>query len=276
MALACLGAESVREARGGRSRRALAKSTGIQSSVISDIEDASVLPSKQQLAALAACLPGLDAGKFEEAHRFGHIPWVAAIQDALVTGGAMSAGDIAVRISNAVTGCDPGLIRWRLVRELSRLESAENFTCLASGTWSLATNPGKGPSRDSSVGSSPSRWADHQITDRYDPEHDALFHIESIPGSNEIVLNRSHPYYEPLRDILRSQDTTDLEPQEVQRRLEAAAQMMRGLLVAWAEYEDGEKAGARRERVREARQAWGRAAKRASQSGDADDHTVAT
>lgn len=260
----CLGAESVRQARAGGSRRQLAKSAGIPASVLSDIEDASVLPSVQQLESLQRCLSGIDVEKFSEVQRLGYIPWIESIADALAREVELSIDQIAERIASTARDCATPIVKWRLMRELSRLEGSGNFMKLPSGAWSLAMQ--SGPIQRTT----PRRWETHQITERYDPEHDALFHLECAPGCNEIILNRSHPYYGPLRDLLWSEDCSDLDPEELRARLESAALMMRGLLVSWAEYEDGEKVGSRREAVRVVRQAWGRAARRIAQSNDVE------
>jgi len=236
---------------------------------MSDIEDASVLPSIQQLDALSQYIGGIDSTKFEEAQRVGQIPWAAAVEEILRSNGPSSANEIAQRIAESVKGCDPAMVTWRLARELSRLEGAGTFTRASSGAWTLNATGGEATATDPNRRPAPGRWSRHAISHRHDSEHDALFHVESVPGSSEIVLNRSHPCYETLRDLLGGADTADLTPEEMRSRLEAAARMMRGLLVAWAEYEDGEKAGARRENVREMRQAWGRAAKQVARS-DAD------
>ncbi len=272
VALACLGAESVRQARAGGSRRALGKATGIPSSVISDIEDASVLPSVDQIQKLSKHLSGIDAVKYADARKFGMIPWVDAIEGVLGAGQSMTASDLARHIASAIPNCEPDAVLWRLARELNRLEGAGIFEKATSGSWTVAkgTSNDGGQIRGSAI---TGRWSRHQITERHDPEHEALFYIETIPGANEIVLNRSHPLYGPLRELLDGSGS-GLTAEELRTRLDAAARLMKDLLVAWAEYEDGEKSGARRENVREVRRAWGRAARVMARSERDDDPPV--
>jgi hypothetical protein len=218
---------------------------------------------------IAKLVSHIAAIKFEEAHQIGEIPWTAAVRDVLTAHGPLRVNAIAQRIAESNEGCDSALIAWRLSRVLSRLEGSRTFAMDPAGAWALLRAPTDPYGRASRQDLEPGRWAHHRITDTCDPEHDALFHLESAPGSHEIVLNRSHPYYEPLRDLLSGTDMADLTAEALQTRLSAASRMVQGLLVAWAEYEDGEKAGARRDRVREARQAWGRAARHVAHSGTA-------
>ena len=78
VARACVAAESVRDARQGGSRTAIARATGIPRPVLSDIEDASVLPSRQQLAALKHALR--QQAKGASGHRRDLLPSIASVQ----------------------------------------------------------------------------------------------------------------------------------------------------------------------------------------------------
>jgi hypothetical protein len=58
-----------------------------------------------------------------------------------------------------------------------------------------------------------------------------------------------------------------LSEAEVREQLSGAANLVRELLVAWAEYETSEKVGRRQDHVREARRMWGRFARRVAGAG---------
>lgn len=255
VASACLGAELIRTSRASGSRRRLGKLTGIPSSVIADIEDGSVLPSDHQLAQLSKHLPGIRCDLFVPSKSWREIPWSEALLDLLSHGELQTVDALAQTLASAAAECEPRMVKWRLVRQLSRLESSGCVIRRENGTLeSVLRNPAVGELEVS-------RRKKHVVTARADPEQDALFHVESEPGHYRIILNGSHPHYKAMQQLLSHEPKADLSAEELSERLADAAKMVRELLIAWAEYEDGEKVGGRQDRAREARQAWGRHAR---------------
>jgi hypothetical protein len=72
-----------------------------------------------------------------------------------------------------------------------------------------------------------------------------------------------------LHSTLGVKGIQELDEAEARELLEGAVTLVRELLVAWADYEDNEKAGPRQDRVREVRQMWGRHARGIAMSGEA-------
>ena len=265
VALACVGADSIREARGTGSLRALGRLTDMPASVIADIEDCSILPSDSQLRELAKQLQSVRIDLFEDARRWAKIPWKEAVSEVVEQQLGLRTDDIAEVLSAASSECGVDFVRWRLKRQLARLESLGALTQSTDGTWTvprMAESPARGRSH---ISRSP--WRSAVVEVRSDPDQDAFFHLESEPGQCRIVLNRSHPHYSLLHDTLTIHDVDGLDEEQIRNLLAGAVKLVRQLVVAWAEYEDAEKAGVRQDRVREARRTWGRHAKRVA-AGD--------
>jgi hypothetical protein len=264
VASACVGAELLRLARASGSRRALGKVSGIPSDVIADIEDASVLPSEQQLLALQRSLPGVRSDLFKQCRPWGEIPWTEALTEILLRQPGLSMDGLARAVSVAMNDCEPGFVKWRLSRQLARLEGTGQFSKRPNGTWTVAPEDFVGvrqPPRG--------RWNQPALTFCDAPEQDALFHLESTPGQRSIVLNRAHPHYGALHRLLSNDGFEELGRDALRNGLVDASKLVRDLIVAWAEYEDAEKVGERQDRVGESRKAWGRHARRlATASGD--------
>lgn len=271
VALACIGSERIREARQGRSRRALGKKIGIPGVVISDIEDASVLPSQEQVRLLGKELEVDFGDVYEPARGFGEIPWLIAIEQVLKKHGASTTSKISRVLASQLLGCKPGMVQWRLSRELSRLEGSGVLQSSTDGQWSLQGNSGSGKSRN---GTSSGPIVEHAFRGVHDPELDAFFHIESAPGCRDIVLNGEHPLAPDLREILDLQISEETPNNELRRALQAASGAVRTLLIAWSELEESEKHGTRRDRLRETRQEWGRVARRVVELRDSDRNTT--
>ena len=225
VASACLGAVLIADLRSSGSRRALGKAAGIPPSVLSDIEDASVLPSTHQLAQLEKHLHGIRPDLFAKAARWGEIPWTDAVREVLVHRQGQRVEEIAQSIARSAQGLDPGAVKWRLARQLARLEGAGELTQRADGTWEAApttTAQATGTVR-------PGRWRKHVLDVCAAPEQDALFHLESEPGHHRIVLNRSHPHYPAMHAVLNSEQIHDLSAEELRGRLREASALLRGL-----------------------------------------------
>ena len=269
VALACIAAERLRDARKGRSRRGLGKEIGIPGVVISDIEDASVLPSLEQVRKLQNVL-GVTADElYEAAWKFGEIPWLSAIEHVLRGAGQRTTAEISKAIAHSAPNCRPEIVRWRLSRELTRLEGSGILQGSKEGQWSLRT---RARSRTSLTEPKGGPRVVHKFRFEHDPERDALFHVDSTPGSREIVLNHDHPLAEQLSRIIDPRSSMTESADDLRRAVENASYVMRTLLISWSEVEEAEKSGSRRDRLREIRQEWGRVARRnVERGGDYDD-----
>lgn len=92
------------------------------------------------------------------------------------------------------------------------------------------------------------------------PASPAFFDVQSRGGKILITLNRSHPAYSRLIEVLE-EDVEGVPEDELRTRLIRAANGLDLLLSAWARYEDEQPDGPRRTRVQEARWDWGRMAR---------------
>jgi Histidine kinase-, DNA gyrase B-, and HSP90-like ATPase len=91
------------------------------------------------------------------------------------------------------------------------------------------------------------------------PESTSFFHPDFLPGVTEIVFNASHPAYPLLLEMLDPDLITD-DIETLKARIYGASDTLKMLLCAWARYEMEERDGARREKVKEVRQEWGKMA----------------
>lgn len=88
-------------------------------------------------------------------------------------------------------------------------------------------------------------------------ESPAFFSVKSAGAEIMIILNRNHPAYEKLIEILE-EDADSIKDMEVfKEKLQNARDGLRLLLMAWARYEDEQPDGARRDAVQETRTDWG-------------------
>jgi len=88
----------------------------------------------------------------------------------------------------------------------------------------------------------------------------AFFKVEDKPGGvAEVVINKKHPFYECVYDVLDPEDENDAEA-TVEERLAQASSMLRLLFAAWARYEQ-ESSAKERMRLDDIRQDWGRMAR---------------
>ena len=259
VALACVAANAVTDARQGRSRRDLSKRMGLSSRTLAAIEEASVLPSTPQLKVLTDVLGPLPTEHFALAARFGAIPWVEAIAQTISDSGPMTARGLTQHIAAEVLECSENVVGWRLTRALERLEGSGRFQRDSEGLWSsvypLKSSSGhlRSPARGKRVDLA---WTDQRL-----PDLDAFFHADSSPGIHEVVLNQGHPIYPFLESALDTSDLHDASVESLIDRAEQSAYLLRVLLEAWVNFEDAEKIGTRRDNVREIRQAWGRSIK---------------
>lgn len=94
-----------------------------------------------------------------------------------------------------------------------------------------------------------------------------FFDVEITGGAVLIILNSNHPAYEKLIEVLDKQND-DADAEALQRRLRNASDGLKLLLMAWARYEDQKPDGRPREQAQEARDDWGRIARRFLSSED--------
>ena len=98
----------------------------------------------------------------------------------------------------------------------------------------------------------------------------AFFDVESLPNLIQVALNKNHPVYEHVYDIMHP-DVHALTEDEVRERLAKAAAAFRILIYSWARYEE-EQIDRDRRRLRNARVEWG---KYAEEFFDEDDDSIA-
>jgi hypothetical protein len=91
------------------------------------------------------------------------------------------------------------------------------------------------------------------------PESTSFFHPDFLPGVTEIVFNAKHPAYSLLVKMLDPDLITD-DVDSLKARIYGASDTLKMLLCAWARYEMEEREGARRDKVKEVRQEWGKMA----------------
>lgn len=259
VARACAAAQQLQERRAGASRRVLGKSIGVSRDVIAGIEDCSLAPTAEQLRRLSDGLDGFSLTGFDPVVAYGQVPWKEAITQLIAPAGELTFDAIVSKIAARDAGCEPEHVSWRLHRQLKLLQRSGLLEQTRHGTWLM--QPADPPSPGARKPGRTARWASAGIGSRHDPEVDAAFHLESRPGELRIVLNEHHPLFEAFAAALHPEDAEACDAVELRARYSAVCKLVRALLVAWAELEDGEKEGARRERVREVRQQWGRLAR---------------
>jgi hypothetical protein len=91
-------------------------------------------------------------------------------------------------------------------------------------------------------------------------ESDAFFTVKSRGGALNILLNRNHPAYEHLIEVLENDE--GCEGKDLQGRIDKASEGLRLLLAAWARFEDEIPDGDRKDDIQDARKDWGRIAKK--------------
>ncbi|WHY88589.1 ATP-binding protein [Neobacillus novalis] len=91
-------------------------------------------------------------------------------------------------------------------------------------------------------------------------ESDAFFTVQPSGGALNILLNRNHPAYEHLIEVLDNNESSN--SRDLQDRLEKASEGLRLLLAAWARFEDEIPDGERKDDIQDARKDWGRIAKK--------------
>lgn len=95
-------------------------------------------------------------------------------------------------------------------------------------------------------------------------ESDAFFTVQPRGGALNILLNRSHPAYEHLIEVLDSFDSDESNSNEkdLKQRILRASKGLKLLLAAWARFEDEIPDGDRKDEIQDARKDWGRIAKK--------------
>jgi len=135
-------------------------------------------------------------------HDVGEIPWKEAVSEVVEQQLGLRTDDIAEVLSAASSECGVDFVRWRLKRQLARLESL--------GALTQSERTGHGlyhawpKARTGQVTHLAKSWRSAVVEVRSDPDQDAFFHLESEPGQCRIVLNRSHPHYSLLHDTLNN------------------------------------------------------------------------
>lgn len=91
-------------------------------------------------------------------------------------------------------------------------------------------------------------------------EGNAFFTVRTKGGAINIILNKDHPAFENLLEVL-DEDCADNSTSRLKERLEKASSGIKLLLAAWARYEDETPDGIRRDQVQAVREDWGKYAK---------------
>lgn len=91
-------------------------------------------------------------------------------------------------------------------------------------------------------------------------EGSAFFTVRTKGGAINVILNKSHPAFENLLEVL-DEDCEDNSISKLKERLEKASLGIKLLLAAWARYEDETPDGPRRDQVQGVREDWGKYAK---------------
>ena len=97
-------------------------------------------------------------------------------------------------------------------------------------------------------------------------DNDAFFSVQPRAGVIMVTLNTNHAAFNRLVDVLEKEASNTDDVESLRERLNNALDGLKLLLMAWARYEDEQIQPQARERVKEARQDWGRMAKRFLQS----------
>lgn len=95
-----------------------------------------------------------------------------------------------------------------------------------------------------------------------DLDSQAFFSVQPKGGAIMLILNTKHAAYDRLVDVLEKESSTNANDDTLQERLNNALDGLKLLLMAWARYEDEQPSPQARERAKDARQDWGRMAKR--------------
>jgi hypothetical protein len=95
-----------------------------------------------------------------------------------------------------------------------------------------------------------------------DIESQAFFSVQPRGGAIMLTLNTNHAAYDRLVDVLEKESSERDSEDSLQDRLNNALDGLKLLLMAWARYEDEQISAQARERAKDARQDWGRMAKR--------------
>lgn len=91
-------------------------------------------------------------------------------------------------------------------------------------------------------------------------ESDAFFSVRPAGGAINIILNKRHPAFENLVEVLQK-DNEGADVDELGARLHKASDGLKLLLMAWARYEDELTDGPRKQTAQDARSDWGRVAR---------------
>jgi hypothetical protein len=91
-------------------------------------------------------------------------------------------------------------------------------------------------------------------------ESDAFFTVKPSGGALNIILNRRHPAYEHLIEVLDNNES--YKENDLRERMDKASEGLKLLLAAWARFEDEIPDGDRKDEIQDARKDWGRIAKK--------------
>jgi hypothetical protein len=93
-------------------------------------------------------------------------------------------------------------------------------------------------------------------------EGSSFFSVKQRAGEILIRLNKDHPAYENLIEVLEEIPEDDIERDEIMDRFRRARRGLKLLLMAWARYEDETQIKADRQRLQDSRQDWGSVARK--------------
>ncbi|RUL46540.1 ATP-binding protein [Lysinibacillus antri] len=91
-------------------------------------------------------------------------------------------------------------------------------------------------------------------------EGSAFFTVRLSGGAINVIINKAHPAYENLLEVL-NETVEETSVSQLKSRLDKASMGLKLLLAAWARYEDETPDGLRRDQVQEVREDWGKYAK---------------
>ena len=88
----------------------------------------------------------------------------------------------------------------------------------------------------------------------------AFFSVDPLPNVLQVALNKDHPVYSHLYDVMQKQDIQNLSKEEVSHLLDRARTAFEILLFSWARYEEEQPEKMRR-KVIDSRIEWGKYAR---------------
>lgn len=258
VAVACFAGHQLEIARAGGSRRALGKKVDIPGKVIAEIEAATRVPTPDQVASLTAALPALDVASLDQAAQLQGVPWLSAVTYLQHGMGLTTLPEMSDLIAAQCRPLDAAAVSWRLRRQLETMDTlpSEKLAPRSMESCQRADEGWPAPLAGSSLPTRLERSGDAEV--------DAFFYVVDVAGEHTVTLNESHPLFPLFSLVLGLADSQ--EQGEATEREVAGRQLVLHLLGSWADHELNEKAGSRRDAVRELRHRWGKAARTSNRS----------